>query len=292
MAARRKTSQKFGSHMSIAGGLENAFFRARDVGCDCLQIFVKNQRQWTAKPLTEAQISAYKAAEKETGIGPVVAHASYLLNLASPVDANRTQSIRALIDELQRCEALGVIGLVVHPGAHMGEGVEAGITRIAASIDEAHRATRGYHCRVLLETTAGQGSSIGHTAEQIADIIQRVKAPERVGVCLDTCHLFVAGYDLRDETAYEQLITAMKKQFGLDRILCIHMNDSKGELGSRLDRHEHINAGRIGRKGFVRLLNDKRLAHIPRILETEKGKDDRGRDYDKLNLKKLRDMVA
>ncbi|MCB9852477.1 MAG: deoxyribonuclease IV [Phycisphaerales bacterium] len=291
MANAAAKRQKFGSHLSVAGGFENAFHEGVDVGCDCLQIFVKNQRQWSAKPITDEQIAAYKQAESKTGIGPVVAHASYLLNLASPEAANREKSIKALIDELERCEALGVVGLVLHPGAHMGDGEAKAIKRISASLNKAHTATKGFKCRVLLESTAGQGTTIGHEVEHLGQIIDGVKQGDRLGICLDTCHLFAAGYDLRDSDAYEAMMQAMDASFGVDRIACIHMNDSKFDLGSRKDRHEHIGEGFIGRKGFVNVVNDARLADVPRILETEKGDDDKGRPYDKVNLDKLRRMV-
>lgn len=291
MAKSAARQQKFGSHLSVAGGFENAFREGVDVGCDCLQIFVKNQRQWKAKPISDEQVKAYRQAEKETGIGPVVAHASYLLNLASPEAANQQKSINALIDELERCEALGVVGLVIHPGAHMGEGESKGIKRISASLNKVHAATKGFTCRVLLESTAGQGTTIGHEVEHLGRIIDGVKQGDRLGVCLDTCHLFAAGYDLRDAEAYESMVQAMNASFGLDRIGCIHVNDSKFDLGSRRDRHEHIGEGFIGRKGFANIVNDMRLANAPRILETPKGDDDKGRPYDKINLGKLRRMV-
>ncbi|MCA9254230.1 MAG: deoxyribonuclease IV [Phycisphaerales bacterium] len=291
MASAAAKQQKFGSHLSVAGGFENAFHEGVDVGCDCLQIFVKNQRQWTAKPISDEQVAAYKAASKETGIGPVVAHASYLLNLASPEAPNRDKSVKALIDELERCEALGVVGLVLHPGAHMGDGEAKGIKRIAASLNKTHKATKGFVCRVLLESTAGQGTTIGHDVAHLGQIIEGVSEAERIGVCLDTCHLFAAGYDLRDVEAYEAMVQAMDASFGVDRVACIHMNDSKFDLGSRRDRHEHINEGFIGRAGFVNVVNDARLAGVPRILETPKGDDDKGRPNDKVNLGKLRRMV-
>ena len=291
MASNKAAKHKFGSHLSVAGGFENAFHEGVEIGCDCLQIFVKNQRQWKAKPIADEQIAAFKQAAKETGIGPVVAHASYLLNLASPEAENRDKSVKALVDELERCEALGVVGLVIHPGAHMKGGEDKGIKRISASLNKAHAATKGIACRVLLESTAGQGTTIGHEVEHLGRIIDGVKAAERLGVCLDTCHLFAAGYDIRDADAYESMIQAMDTSFGIDRIACIHMNDSKHELGSRRDRHEHIGEGCIGRKGFVNVVNDARLVGVPMILETEKGDDDKGRPYDKVNLNKLRRMV-
>ncbi len=277
--------------MSVAGGLHRAFEAAAKAGCDCLQIFVKNQRQWAAKRLDDEAVRAFRQAQENSGIGPIVAHASYLINLASPGDALREKSIGALQDELDRCEALGVFALVVHPGAHMGDGVESGIRRIAASIDEVHDRTRGNSARIALETTAGQGSSLGHEIRQLGEVVGAVAAPERLSICLDTCHLFAAGYDLRHADDYERMMSELGQFVGLERVCCIHTNDSKGECGSRLDRHEHITEGKIGKEGFHRLLNDPRLARVPRILETPKGEDGRGRDFDRLNLQRLRSMI-
>ncbi len=277
--------------MSVAGGLENGFAEAKRVGCDCLQIFVKNQKQWNAKPLTDDLIKRYKDAEAESGIKPVVAHSSYLINLGSPKAEQFEKSVNALVDELERCEALGVSGLVLHPGAHMGEGVDAGIKRISRGIDQAHKRTKGFKTRILLESTAGQGTAIGHQISELGAILESIKAPERVGICLDTCHLFAAGYDLRDEGEYDKMVAKLKKYVGLKRIECIHTNDSKGDCGSHLDRHEHIGKGKIGLAGFRNLLNDNRLAHAMRILETPKGVDGRNADYDKINLGKLRRLV-
>jgi deoxyribonuclease-4 len=283
--------QRFGAHMSVAGGLENAFDDAVRVGCDCLQIFVKNQKQWSAKPLTNDAIDRYQAAEAASGIQPVVAHSSYLINLGSPKAEQFNKSVDALTDELERCEALGVGGLVLHPGAHMGEGVEVGIKQISTGIDQAHKRSQGFKTRILLESTAGQGTSIGHEISQLGEILKRINEPERVGICLDTCHLFAAGYDLRDEGEYDRMVAELKKHVGLKRIECIHTNDSKGECGSHLDRHEHIGKGNIGLAGFRNLLNDPRLAHAMRILETPKGVDGRNADYDRINLGKLRRLI-
>lgn len=289
--AKPSPTQLFGSHLSIAGGFENAFTKAVEVGCDCLQIFVKNQKQWQAKPLTDEVIRNYKAAQRETKIKPVIAHASYLINLASPNADLYKKSVRAVIDELERCEALGVSGLVLHPGAHMGEGVESGIGRIAAGLDEIHAATAGFKGKVLLETTAGQGTSIGCEIEHLGAIISRVADADRLGVCLDTCHLFAAGYDLRDPKEYDRTINLLRKQVTLGRIKCIHVNDSKGDCGSRVDRHEHIGEGKIGEAGFKNLVNDPRLAKIPRILETPKGENESGVEHDIINLRKLRKLI-
>ncbi|MBX3394958.1 MAG: deoxyribonuclease IV [Phycisphaerae bacterium] len=285
-------TQKFGSHVSAAGGLQNAFTEAVRVGCDCLQIFVKNQRQWAAPPLNEEQIANYRRAERDSRLGPVFAHATYLLNLATPDETLRTKSVAALVDELQRCESLGLQGLVVHPGAHVGTGEVAGIAAIARSLNEVHKRTSGFKCPVLLETTAGQGTTLGNTIEQIAAMLGGVDATDRLGVCLDTCHLFAAGYDLTDPHACAALVDRIDSLIGVDRVLCIHTNDSKGKLGSRLDRHEHIGKGLIGKRGFANLLNDARLTHVPRILETPKGEDERGRDWDRVNLGVLRRITG
>lgn len=285
-------TQRFGAHMSIAGGLHLAFELGHSAGCDCLQIFVKNQRQWVAKPLDDASIAAFTGAWKQSSIAPIVAHATYLINLAAADGENRQKSIRATIDELERCEALGLLGLVLHPGAHLGAGVDEGIRRIATALDEIHKATAGFKTRVLLENTAGQGSTIGSKPAELRCIIDGVKAPERLGACIDTCHLFAAGYDLRDAEKYADTIGEIDSTVGLKQIACLHVNDSKAGLGSHLDRHEHIGEGQIGQAGFVRLLNDPRLAHIPRILETDKGDDGRSVELDVKNLSTLRGYVG
>lgn len=278
--------------MSVAGGLENAFHAGKAVGCDCLQIFVKNQRQWQAPPLREDQVRAYLDAERGTKLAPVVAHASYLLNLASPQAENRKKSIAAMIDELQRCEALGVSALIFHPGAHMDGTLEAGIKRIARSLDDVYASCAGFKTMVLLEVTAGQGTAIGHRLEHIQHVFEKIKNPAQLGVCLDTCHLFAAGYDFRSGEGYDALIDEMESTFGTSKVRCIHANDSKRECGSRVDRHEHIGKGEIGKKGFTHFVNDPRWHDTPFILETPKGKDGRGMEFDKVNLKRLRTMIT
>jgi len=276
--------------MSIAGGFENAFAAGVRVGCDCLQIFVKNQRQWRAPQLCDSHVAAFEAAARQTGLAPVIAHASYLLNLASPDAMTRLKSIHAMVDELGRCEALGVSALIFHPGAHLGSGIETGIKRVAGSLNEVHDRCPGYRTLILLETTAGQGTAVGHRFEQLAAIIDRVSDSERLGVCLDTCHLFAAGYDFRKPEDYAVMVGKLDSVIGLSNIKCIHLNDSKRDLGSRVDRHEHIGKGKIGKQGFVHFVNDKRFAHVPMIIETPKGKDGRGTDLDKVNLKRLRSL--
>lgn len=234
---------------------------------------------------------AYRAAQHQTGLAPIVAHASYLLNLASPDRTMRGKSIRAMADELERCETLGVSALIFHPGSHLSGTLDAGVARVAKSLDEVHRRCPGYRTMMLLETTAGQGTTIGHRFEQLSTILERVREPERLGVCLDTCHLFAAGYDFRKAEGYAAMIDQLIRTIGVSNVRCIHMNDSKRKLGSRVDRHEHIGKGRIGKQGFAHFINDKRFRGIPMILETPKGKDGRGTDLDKVNLKRLRSLI-
>ena len=274
--------------MSVAGGIENGFTAGKAVGCDCLQVFVKNQRQWRAPALKSKRIAAYKAAQQETGLSPVVAHASYLLNLASPDDVNRNKSIAAMVDELERCEALGVSALIFHPGAHMDDTLEAGIKRIALSLNDVHEKCQGFDTTILLESTAGQGTAIGYRFAHLASIFDGVVDSERLGVCLDTCHLFAAGYDFREKSGYDEMMDELDSTVGIKSVRCIHTNDSKRECGSRVDRHEHIGKGKIGKGGFAHFINDERWSNTPFILETPKGKDGRGTDFDKVNLKRLR----
>ncbi len=283
---------RFGSHMSVAGGLQNAFTDGVRVGCDCLQIFVKNQRQWKAADLTGDQIEAYKKAQRETGLTPVVAHASYLLNLASPDAALRKKSVLALADEHNRCGRLGVDFLVFHPGAHMDGSPASGIKKIARGLDEVDRMAKDNTCMILLETTAGQGTALGYRFEQLGGILGLVKRREAFGVCLDTCHLFAAGYDFRSEEGYQCMIEEMDAAVSMASVKCIHANDSKQECGSRVDRHEHISKGKIGKSGFRHFVNDPNWAGLPFVLETPKGKDGRGTDLDKVNLKRLRSMLG
>ena len=278
--------------MSIAGGLHLAFERAVEVGCDCFQIFVKNQRQWNAPPLTDEAVELWENARRETGIGPVVAHATYLINLASPDKSLWQRSINAYTDELRRCERLGILGLVVHPGSHVGHGEDWGVRRVAEALTIVHDRTAGFATRTILETTAGQGTSVGCRFEHLAGIIAHTASSDRIAICADTCHLFAAGYDLTTDEGYAQTFDAFDRIIGLDRLLCFHLNDSKQPLGSNVDRHEHIGKGHLGRSAFKRLVNDKRFLGRPMILETPKETDARGRDMDRVNLASLRKMVA
>lgn len=280
---------RLGAHESIAGGLHKAFDRALSATCDAVQIFVKSNRSWAVKPLAEDEIAQFKAMAEETGIRPVVGHTSYLLNLGSPDELLWEKSRNMLITELERCKALGIPWLVLHPGAHVGSGEEAGLARVAEGLGEVHAATPGLRTQVLLETTAGQGSSLGHTFEQLARIIELTPHGERLGVCLDTCHVFAAGYELRTAEGYAATMEAFDQALGLERLKALHLNDSKGERGNRKDRHEHIGKGHIGLEGFRNVVNDPRLAGLPGLLETPKGDDLR---EDRENLAVLRSLMG
>lgn len=275
--------------MSIAGGLPQALVRARAAGCDTVQLFTKSTNQWRAKPLAGADVAAFRRTLRTTGLRPVVAHDGYLINLAAPPGETRRKSLEAFRVELDRAEALGIPFLVTHPGAHVGQGVETGLRRVGEALDALHAATPGYRVLTLLETTAGQGSSLGHRFEHLARLLELVEAHARLGVCLDTCHIFAAGYEIRTAAGYRETMRAFDALIGLRRLKAIHVNDSKRELGSRVDRHEHIGRGRIGLGGFRWLVNDRRLRRVPMLLETPKG-DDCPR-WDRRNLRALRRLV-
>lgn len=276
-----------GAHESIAGGMSKAFDRAQSVGCESVQIFVKSNRAWAVKPLTDEDIERFRARAEESGIQPVVGHASYLLNLGTPDEELWKKSRDVLILELQRCEALGVGHLVLHPGAHVGSGEEVGLKRVAQALGQVHAATPGFSAQILLETTAGQGTSLGYSFDHLAWLLSHTPEGERLGVCLDTCHVFAAGYELRTLEGYTDTIETFDHVIGLDRLRAIHLNDSKGDLGSHKDRHEHIGKGHIGLDGFRHVINDPRLAGLPGLLETPKREDLR---EDRENLTTLRSL--
>jgi deoxyribonuclease-4 len=259
--------------MSIAGGVGNALLDGKKVNCDAIQIFTKSSRQWAAKPYTKEEIEQFKVNRKDTGISTVIAHDSYLLNLGSPDTALRSRSVAAFIDELERCEILGVSNLVAHPGAHVGTGEVEGIKTIAKSLDEVHTACPGYNVKITLEITAGQGSNLGYRFEQIRSIIDATKQSERLRVCFDTEHAFAAGYDIRTKDGYERTFTQFDETIGIKLLVAFHLNDSKKELNSRVDRHENIGKGFIGVEAFRLLVNDKRFWGLPMCLETPKGPD-------------------
>jgi deoxyribonuclease-4 len=279
----------FGAHMSISGGVSKAFARGEYVKCDAMQIFTKSERQWNAKPLAEEEVAAYQAEQERTGIRPVIVHDSYLINMASPRDDLREKSIAAFADELERCALLGVPYIVTHPGAHTGSGEDAGIDRQADALVRLFQEGVGGDVMVLLETTAGQGSALGWSFEHLARMLEQIPQQERLGICVDTCHIFVAGYDIRTAEGYAATFEAFERLIGLERIKAFHLNDAQKELGSRVDRHTHIGQGAIGTEAFRMLVNDVRFSHIPMIIETPKGKD-MAEDIENLTL--LRSLVT
>jgi deoxyribonuclease-4 len=279
----------FGAHMSIAGGHDRAVRAAAALGMDCVQVFTKNNNQWKAKPLTDDQVAAFRQSLSETGVGDPVAHNSYLINLASPDDELWQKSIDAMVIELERAEALGILHLVSHPGAHVGSGEDVGIARIASGLDEIHRRTKGFQARIALETTAGQGSCLGHRFEHLGDILQQVREADRLEICVDTCHIFAAGYRLGTRDEYNETIGELDRIVGLDRVRVWHLNDSVKACGSRVDRHAGIGRGRLGLEPFGHLVADPRFAALPMILETPKGTED-GEDLDAINLRVLREL--
>ena len=280
---------KFGAHMSIAGGLHKAFGHGERAGCNTIQIFSKNQQQWRARPLAEQDIAQFKAEQQRTGFGPIVVHDSYLINLASPNDELWEKSIAAFADELERCAALGIPYLVTHPGAHTGSGEQAGLRREAEALNRLFEQGVGGDVVVLLETTAGQGSCLGHRFEHLAQLIELSRRPERLGVCVDTCHMLAAGYDIRTAESCAATLEEFDRVVGIERIKAFHLNDSQKDLGSRVDRHAHIGEGCIGLEGFRAIVNDPRFADMPMILETPKG-DDLAEDIE--NLAKLRGLIV
>ncbi len=275
--------------MSVAGGLYKSVDRAECVDSQALQIFTKNQRQWKAKPLQDEDVEAFVNRVADSDIKFVVSHDSYLINLASPKDDLWEKSIAAYKDELERCEQLKIPYLVAHPGAHTGSGREAGIERIVEAIDRVHVELPDYSVMTLLETTAGQGTSIGGTFEDISALLNQVKQPERVGVCFDTCHTFVAGYDCRTPETYAETMSKFDELIGVENLKVFHFNDSKGELGSHLDRHDLIGQGEIGVEGFRNFMNDSRFEGLPALLETEKSDD---LEEDRKAIILLRSLVA
>ncbi|MGH7415634.1 MAG: deoxyribonuclease IV [Candidatus Rokuibacteriota bacterium] len=275
MSPASSTPDLLGAHMSIAGGLFRALERGREVGCGAVQIFLRNQRQWAARPYTDNEVREFRAAWKATGVRVVFAHANYLINLATPVPAEWRRAVDAFHDELERAEALGLPFVVIHPGSHRDTGLEEGIRRVAGAIDALHERTRGYRGRIVLENTAGGGSSIGRSFEELAAILAAVREPARVGVCLDTCHLFAAGYDIRTIEGYRTTMARCRRLLGLRRVRAFHLNDARQPLGSGLDRHEKIGRGHLGVEPFRWLLNDPRFARVPMALETPKDPEPR-----------------
>ncbi|HPC39522.1 MAG TPA: deoxyribonuclease IV [Spirochaetota bacterium] len=277
--------RKIGVHLSISGGLYRAVEKAAQLNIQAVQIFLKNSNRWEAKPYSKEDIAAFVQAKDTAKDIEVFAHSGYLINLAGIGDVKK-KSLTALTDELHRAEQLHIDYLVLHPGSHGGRGLDQGIDSIAENLSEV--LTRTKKTTILLETTAGQGSSIGHRFEQIRAIMDRASCPARLGVCLDTCHIFAAGYDMSQSEGYTRVFSEFDAVIGLKRLKLIHVNDSKKDCGSLVDRHEHIGKGCIGNEGFRLLLNDSKLASIPLVLETPKLNDD---EADKMNLKTLRRLM-
>lgn len=284
-----QTDPLIGTHVSARGGLHRAYERGTRIGCTTIQVFTKNSNQWAGGPIADEDIQKYETARGKATIAPVVAHAAYLINLAAVNPALLRRSRKALEEELRRCEAFGLYGVIVHPGAHMGKGEREGIERIAESINLVHDRTAGLSAFTILETTAGQGTSLGYRFEQLRAMIEGIEQQRRVAVCIDTCHLFAAGYPIQTETGWESTMQEFHDTIGFRRLAVVHVNDSARELGSRIDRHEHIGRGKIGKDGFRMLMNDPRFRLLPKILETEKSED---MHEDVENMAVLRSLIG
>ena len=288
-----------GAHVSVAGGLPSAFGRAQGLGCTALQVFVKNASRWQGRALEDDEVAAFRAAWETCPGAPVVAHAAYLINLAAPPGEVLDRSREGLADELVRCDRLGLAGLVVHPGSHGGTGEAEGLRRVAASIDEVFAEVdarlggrREGAPRLLLETTAGQGACLGWRLEQLEEIVGRSRRPERLGVCLDTCHLFAAGYPVDTPRGIDAVLAETVARLGRERLACVHLNDSRHPLGSRRDRHANIGEGALGRAPFAHLLRHPLLAAVPMVVETPGGDDDQGHARDLALLRELAGLGA
>jgi deoxyribonuclease IV len=279
-----------GAHMSMAGGYYKAVEAAKKVGCDCVQLFTKNNNQWAGKPISAEDAERFKESLVNLGIKHPIAHNSYLINLASPDDELWKKSIDAMVVEVERAELLAIPFIVAHPGAYTTSTEEAGLARIAEGLDEVHRQTPGASAQILLETTSGQGSCLGCRFEHLATIIGAVESPERLGVCVDTCHIFSAGYAMATEKEYKATMRDLDQTVGLQLVRAFHVNDSKAKFGSCVDRHAHIGQGEMGLDPFRHLMNDRRFKTTPMYLETPKGMEN-GRDLDEINLATLRGLI-
>ncbi len=262
-----------GAHVFVEGGVDSAIAKADEFGFTAIQIFTRNNNRWASKPLSEKEITNFKDKLAKSKVKVVVSHDSYLINLCAIIPENLEKSLIAFKDELDRCEILGIPFMNFHPGSHGGAGEEEGIKKIAESLNLVHQQTKDYKVKSMLEATAGQGKAIGYKFEQLAKIIELVEEKERMCVCIDTAHIFAAGYDIKDSKQYKKVMKEFDEVIGLDLLKCIHMNDSKKPLGSRVDRHDHIGKGEIGLEGFTNIMNDKKLKDVALILETPKSKE-------------------
>ena len=281
----------FGSHLSIAGGYYKAADAAAELGLQTVQIFTKNNNQWQAKPLGDDDIHRFQESMSRGHLTKACAHNSYLINLASPKDELWQKSLDALVVEIERAEALGLDGVVMHPGSYVDSTEAEGLARIITAIDAAHVRTAGVRVELWLETTAGQGTCLGQRFEHLAEIIEGVKESQRLGVCVDTCHIFATGYPLATASEYQQTFDEFDRLIGIGRLRAFHLNDSKKPFGSRVDRHEHIGEGHLGLEPFRHVVNDPRFADLPMYLETEKGERD-GESLDAINLRTLRSLMT
>lgn len=265
-----------GAHQSISRGYADAVELAVEDGCGCLQIFTKNQTQWKEPVIDARKIAAFRKARKDAGLAFVLSHSSYLINPASDNPVTRQRSLDALLHEMERCEKLGIDYLVMHPGAHMKQGESRGVALVAQALSEVLHSFRRARTKILLETTAGQGSSLGCSLRQLGRILKATRGGRRMGVCLDTCHVFAAGYNLRTVYGFKKTFAELDRHIGLKRLMAFHLNDSRKGLGSRVDRHEHLGKGRLGTEPFRRLMKARRFAKIPAVLETPAMPDSRG----------------
>src|SRR5581483_8280295 len=293
--ARRTAGPRLGAHMSVAGGLPLAVDRAVAHGCQAMQIFARNANRWEGRRLAADEIRAFRSKARAAGLHPVVSHAGYLINLASDAPALRRRSLAAMADEIDRAEALGLLGVVLHPGSHTDGRAADGLVRVADALVELLESRPRGRTLVILEHTAGQGTALGRTFEQLAEIIERARGHRRLGVCLDTCHLLAAGYDIRSPEGWAATMASFTQVIGLRRLKAWHLNDSKRPLGSRVDRHEHIGRGQLGLEPFRRIVNDARFRGLPMLLETPK-EEQRGKAalvdrLDARNLQTLRDLL-
>lgn len=277
-----------GAHMSIAGGIYNAPERGTKAGCGVIQVFTQNTNQWKGKLIGEPDVLLFKEKFAGSGLHEVISHDIYLINLASAPGEMRDKSLAGFREEMVRCGRLGIGKIVMHPGSHNGDGEQVGLRRIIEAFDYLIAETPSYTGKILLETTAGQGTNLGYSFEHLHAIIEGSAYPDRFGVCYDTCHTFAAGYDITTETSYHKVWDDFDRIVGIDRLQCFHFNDSKKGLNSRVDRHEHIGKGAIGATGFSLIMNDPRFVTIPKILETPKGDNN---EMDEINLRMLREMV-
>ena len=278
-----------GAHMSISGGIHLAPGRGKSAGCGVIQLFTQNSNQWRGKMPTDSDVALFREQWAEAGLHEVVSHDIYLVNLGAAPGEVREKSLAAFREEMERCSRLGIDKIVMHPGSHLGDGEERGIARIVEAFDVLIGAVPEFRGKILLETTAGQGTNLGYTFEQLRAIIDGSAFPDRFGICFDTCHTFAAGYDTTTEEGYRAVFADFDRLLGVDRLLCFHVNDSKKGLGCRVDRHDHIGQGAMGLAPFRFILNDPRFAAVPKILETPKGDND---EMDAVNLALLRGLVS